>query len=208
MSDPSLLVTPSPGAERLTPLAPEPTRAVAGRTPWQLFSERFREDKVAVAALGFIGLAQPRHSYTEALLSAVPVPSLQARTERRLVLRGDEPSPIDPPPACRFHTRCPKAQYLCRTAEPPLEPKGPGGQLAACHFPLTGAEAAELVPPAAAVLGVLYPEGPWAQRSKASMLSSASSEPAPVWIADHASSKRAGKTPATKSACSSWSSGM
>ena len=56
MSDPSLLVTPSPGAERLTPLAPEPTRAVAGRTPWQLFSERFREDKVAVAALGFIGL--------------------------------------------------------------------------------------------------------------------------------------------------------
>ena len=115
-------------------------------------------DRVAVMYLGKVVevadpdrlYARPRHPYTGALLSAVPVPSLQARTERRLVLRGDVPSPIDPPPACRFHTRCPKAQDLCRTAEPPLEPKGPGGQLAACHFPLTGAEAAELVPPAAA----------------------------------------------------------
>jgi oligopeptide/dipeptide ABC transporter ATP-binding protein len=66
------------------------------------------------------------------------------------VLRGDPPSPIEPPHACRFHTRCPKAQELCRTVEPTLEPKGQGGQLAACHFPLTGAEAAEPVPPAAA----------------------------------------------------------
>jgi oligopeptide/dipeptide ABC transporter ATP-binding protein len=111
-------------------------------------------DRVAVMYLGKIvelaepdGLyAHPRHPYTGALLSAVPVPTVQARTARRVVLRGDPPSPIEPPRACRFHTRCPKAQELCRTVEPPLEPKGPNGQLAACHFPLTGAEAAELVP--------------------------------------------------------------
>jgi oligopeptide/dipeptide ABC transporter ATP-binding protein len=111
-------------------------------------------DRVAVMYLGKIvelaepdGLyAHPRHPYTGALLSAVPVPTVQARTARRVVLRGDPPSPIEPPRACRFHTRCPKAQELCRTVEPPLEPKGPNGQLAACHYPLTGAEAAELVP--------------------------------------------------------------
>jgi oligopeptide/dipeptide ABC transporter ATP-binding protein len=111
-------------------------------------------DRVAVMYLGKIvelaepdGLyAHPRHPYTGALLSAVPVPTAQARTARRVVLRGDPPSPIEPPRACRFHTRCPKAQELCRTVEPPLEPKGPNGQLAACHLPLTGAEAAELAP--------------------------------------------------------------
>jgi oligopeptide/dipeptide ABC transporter ATP-binding protein len=93
---------------------------------------------------------QPKHPYTGALLSAVPVPSVAARRMRRVVLHGDLPSPTSPPRACRFHTRCPKAQELCREVEPPLEPKGSSGQLAACHFPLTQGEADELAPASAA----------------------------------------------------------
>jgi oligopeptide/dipeptide ABC transporter ATP-binding protein len=90
---------------------------------------------------------QPKHPYTGALLSAVPVPRSQAGdAPRRTVLRGDVPSPIDPPSACRFHTRCPKARRLCREIEPALEPRGPAGSLAACHFPLTRTEAEALVP--------------------------------------------------------------
>jgi len=58
---------------------------------------------------------------------------------------ADVPSATDPPPACRFHTRCPKCQELCRSEEPALEPKG-GRGLAACHFPLTRREAAERLP--------------------------------------------------------------
>jgi hypothetical protein len=57
------------------------------------------------------------------------------------------PSPTNPPQACRFHTRCWKAQEICRTDDPPLEPKE-GGNIAACHFPLTEAEVAERVPTA------------------------------------------------------------
>jgi oligopeptide/dipeptide ABC transporter ATP-binding protein len=111
-------------------------------------------DRVAVMYLGTIVeqadnetlYRHPRHPYTGALLSAVPVPDPHApRAERRQLLGGDVPSPTAPPPACRFHTRCPKAQELCWTEAPPLEPK-PGGGLAACHYPLTDEEAAERIP--------------------------------------------------------------
>jgi peptide/nickel transport system ATP-binding protein/oligopeptide transport system ATP-binding protein len=114
-------------------------------------------DRVAVMYLGkIVELAgsdtlyrAPRHPYTGALLSAVPVPDprLAARKHRQL-LTGDVPSPTNPPAACRFHTRCPKAQELCWTEEPLLESKAGGGE-AACHFPLTDEEVADRVPTAA-----------------------------------------------------------
>jgi oligopeptide/dipeptide ABC transporter ATP-binding protein len=108
-------------------------------------------DRIAVMYLGKIvelapndGLYDhPRHPYTGALLSAVPVPDPRlAEDRRRAVPPGDVPSPTNPPPACRFHPRCPKAQEICSQIEPPLEAKG-GGTIAACHFPLTREEAAE-----------------------------------------------------------------
>ncbi len=80
--------------------------------------------------------AQPRHPYTQALISAVPVPDRPGATARqRIILQGDVPSPINPPSGCRFHTRCPRVQDLCRVQRPVLEQKG-GVSLAACHFPL------------------------------------------------------------------------
>jgi peptide/nickel transport system ATP-binding protein len=110
-------------------------------------------DRVAVMYLGkVVELAaneqlydHPRHPYTGALLSAVPVPDPElAASRRREVPAGDVPSPTNPPPACRFHPRCHKAQEICSQVEPPLEPKG-RGTIAACHFPLTREEAAERV---------------------------------------------------------------
>ncbi|WP_424813727.1 ABC transporter ATP-binding protein [Roseococcus sp. YIM B11640] len=74
----------------------------------------------------------PRHPYTEALLSAVPVPEPGAARER-IVLKGDVPSPIKPPPGCRFHTRCPYAFDRCRSEEPQLRDDG-HGHFAACHL--------------------------------------------------------------------------
>ncbi len=105
---------------------------------------RHVSDRVAVMYLGKVVelsdakrlYAEPKHPYTGALLSAVPVadPDLAAKRER-VILYGDVPSPIDPPSGCRFHPRCPKAQQRCVDEEPPLEPKA-SGDLAACHFPL------------------------------------------------------------------------
>ena len=74
----------------------------------------------------------PQHPYTEALLSAVPVPDPTAQS-RRVILQGDVPSPIKPPPGCHFHTRCPIAVARCRVDTPALKEVRPG-QLAACHL--------------------------------------------------------------------------
>jgi oligopeptide/dipeptide ABC transporter ATP-binding protein len=76
--------------------------------------------------------ARPQHPYTSALLSAVPVPD--PRVERkRIILSGDVPSPVDPPPGCRFHTRCPYAFDRCRVEVPPMQEVAPG-HFAACHL--------------------------------------------------------------------------
>ncbi|MFO1363121.1 MAG: dipeptide ABC transporter ATP-binding protein [Burkholderiales bacterium] len=74
----------------------------------------------------------PQHPYTEALLSAVPVPDPQAK-KKRIILQGDVPSPITPPPGCRFHTRCPYAEERCRREEPAMTEVRPG-HLVACHL--------------------------------------------------------------------------
>jgi len=76
--------------------------------------------------------AGPRHPYTQALLSAVPVPEPGANRQR-IILKGDVPSPINPPKGCRFHTRCPYAFDRCRAEEPRLQPTE-AGHLAACHL--------------------------------------------------------------------------
>jgi len=78
-------------------------------------------------------LAEPLHPYTEALMSAVPVPDPATRRRQRILLTGELPSPIDPPPGCPFHTRCPIAEARCRTERPLLEEKRPG-HWAACHL--------------------------------------------------------------------------
>jgi oligopeptide/dipeptide ABC transporter ATP-binding protein len=74
----------------------------------------------------------PQHPYTEALLSAVPVPDPRAK-KKRIILQGDVPSPITPPPGCRFHTRCPYAEERCRREEPLMKEVRPG-HLVACHL--------------------------------------------------------------------------
>jgi peptide/nickel transport system ATP-binding protein/oligopeptide transport system ATP-binding protein len=76
--------------------------------------------------------ASPQHPYTEALLSAVPVPDPTAKP-KRIILQGDVPSPINPPSGCHFHTRCPYAEPRCRTEPPPMREVAPG-HLAACHL--------------------------------------------------------------------------
>ena len=107
---------------------------------------RHVSDRIAVMYLGVIVelgaaddvCASPRHRYTEALLSAVPVIETDpARRRGRIVLTGDVPSPIEPPSGCRFHPRCPHASDICRLEQPPLVDHG-GGHLAACHHPAGG----------------------------------------------------------------------
>jgi oligopeptide/dipeptide ABC transporter ATP-binding protein len=74
----------------------------------------------------------PRHPYTEALLSAVPVPDPRVK-RKKIVLDGDVPSPVKPPSGCHFHTRCPIAVARCKEESPALVEKAPG-QFAACHL--------------------------------------------------------------------------
>ncbi len=111
---------------------------------------RHVSDRIAVMYLGKIveiGPADavydnPIHPYTLSLLSALPIPDPKANAAReQIVLEGDLPSPANPPPACRFHTRCPYATEICSTEEPQLRHFG-GGHWAACHHPLNVSEPA------------------------------------------------------------------
>jgi oligopeptide transport system ATP-binding protein len=108
---------------------------------------RHVSDRIAVMYLGKIveiGPAEavyenPIHPYTLSLLSAIPVPDPEAnRAREAMVIKGDVPSPANPPAACRFHTRCPFATEICSEVEPELIDHG-GGHWAACHHPLDSA---------------------------------------------------------------------
>jgi len=97
-------------------------------------------DRIAVMYLGRIVeyadkrtlFTDPQHPYTEALLSAVPIPDPEVRREKR-VLQGDVPSPIKPPSGCHFHTRCPYAEERCRVETPELKQRAPGHWVS-CHL--------------------------------------------------------------------------
>ncbi|QIQ02540.1 ABC transporter ATP-binding protein [Streptomyces liangshanensis] len=105
---------------------------------------RHVSDRIAVMYLGkIVELADreslysaPMHPYTNALMSAVPVPDPRRRGVKsdRILLKGDVPSPISPPTGCRFHTRCWKATEICKTVDPPMQMLKPGQQVA-CHHP-------------------------------------------------------------------------
>ncbi len=97
-------------------------------------------DRIAVMYLGkIVEIADkrklfdnPKHPYTLALLSAIPIPNPKAK-KKEIILEGDLPSPINPPTGCRFHTRCPYAKPICKEVEPPLKDLG-DGHMVACHL--------------------------------------------------------------------------
>ncbi len=112
---------------------------------------RHVSDRVAVMYLGKLAELGTRsevydnasHPYTRALLSAAPTADPdEAAARQRIILVGDVPSPLDPPPGCRFHPRCPKAQEICTITEPPFEVKSgdPDTHRTACHFPVQPGE--------------------------------------------------------------------
>ena len=112
---------------------------------------RHVSDRIAVMYLGKIMelspaeelYAKPIHPYAQALLRAIPIPDPKAnRTRERIILPGEPPNPMNPPPGCVFHPRCEYATDVCKTTQPPLM-EYPGGHLAACHHPLN-VTAAEL----------------------------------------------------------------
>jgi oligopeptide/dipeptide ABC transporter ATP-binding protein len=105
---------------------------------------RHVSDRIAVMYLGKLMevspaeelYSKPIHPYTAALLEAIPIPDpRENRTRKRSVVSGEPPNPINPPPGCVFHPRCPHATDVCKTVEPPLT-EYPNGHLAACHHPL------------------------------------------------------------------------
>ena len=117
---------------------------------------KYMADRIGVMYLGKLVEIGPArdiygrtaHPYTQALIGTIPVADPTQRERRGEHIRGELPSPLDPPSGCRFRTRCPFAQDICAAEEPPLRPFGEG-HLAACHFPLQtplGPVAVELVP--------------------------------------------------------------
>ena len=105
---------------------------------------RHGSDRIAVMYLGKLMevspaeelYTKPIHPYTSALLAAIPIPDPEENRRReRIVVSGEPPNPIEPPPGCVFHPRCPRATDICRRVEPPLA-RYPNGHLAACHHPL------------------------------------------------------------------------
>jgi oligopeptide/dipeptide ABC transporter ATP-binding protein len=101
---------------------------------------KYTSDRIAVMYLGKIVelgptaelFEHPLHPYTKALLSAIPIPDPETRREK-IILTGDVPNPVNPPPGCRFHPRCPFAVEMCKFQEPKLEDVDSSGRTVACH---------------------------------------------------------------------------